>query len=86
MIAPELEVDVAQLIVRNLEDGLVQELKLRAARSGRSAEAEHRAILEAALRPTRSGRSMMETLLAMPDLGEDEDFARIQGDFRLGEP
>ncbi|PPQ40148.1 FitA-like ribbon-helix-helix domain-containing protein [Rhodopila globiformis] len=42
---------MGQLIVRGLDDRLVQALKQRAARSGRSAEAEHRALLEQALRP-----------------------------------
>ena len=40
---------MAQLIVRNLDDGLVRRLKQRAAAHGRSTEAEHRAILVAAL-------------------------------------
>jgi plasmid stability protein len=40
---------VGQLIVRGLDDRLIQALKWRAARSGRAAEAEHRAILEQAL-------------------------------------
>jgi plasmid stability protein len=42
---------VGQLIVRGLDDILIQALKQRAARVGRSAEAEHRAILEQTLRP-----------------------------------
>lgn len=37
------------LLVRNLEDGLIARLKRRAARHGRSAEAEHREILRQAL-------------------------------------
>jgi plasmid stability protein len=37
------------LHVRNLEDGLIARLKRRAARHGRSAEAEHREILRQAL-------------------------------------
>lgn len=37
------------LQVRNLDDGLVRRLKRRAARNGRSAEAEHREILRQAL-------------------------------------
>jgi plasmid stability protein len=37
------------LHVRNLEDDLIVRLKCRAARHGRSAEAEHREILRAAL-------------------------------------
>jgi plasmid stability protein len=40
---------MAQLIVRNLDDGLVARLKKRAAEHGRSAEAEHREILRQAL-------------------------------------
>jgi plasmid stability protein len=40
---------MGQLIVRGLDDGLIQALKRRAARAGRAAEAEHRAILEQAL-------------------------------------
>ncbi len=42
---------MGQLIVRGLDDRLIQTLKQRAARAGRAAEAEHRAILEQALRP-----------------------------------
>ncbi len=42
---------MGQLIVRGLDDRLIQSLKLRAARAGRSAEAEHRAILEEVLKP-----------------------------------
>ncbi len=42
---------MGQLIVRGLDDAIIQALKQRAARAGRAAEAEHRAILEQALRP-----------------------------------
>lgn len=42
---------MGQLIVRGLDDILIQALKRRAARVGRSAEAEHRAILEQVLQP-----------------------------------
>ena len=41
------------LTVRALDDSLIKELRIRAARHGRSAEAEHRLILEDALRPRR---------------------------------
>ena len=68
---------MANLIVRNLDDRIVRALKQRAARHGRSAEAEHRAILEAALVAARR-RSLAEVLAAMPDVGRDEDFARRQ--------
>jgi plasmid stability protein len=37
------------LHVRNLDDDLIAKLKMRAARHGRSAEAEHREILRQAL-------------------------------------
>jgi antitoxin FitA len=40
---------MAQLIVRNIDEGVVRALKRRAAARGVSAEAEHRALLEAAL-------------------------------------
>ena len=40
---------MASLHVRNLDDELVARLKRRAARHGRSAEAEHREILRQAL-------------------------------------
>lgn len=50
-----LEPSMAQLTVRNVDDDVAAALKARAAKSGRSAEAEHRKILEEALRPR--GRS-----------------------------
>jgi plasmid stability protein len=53
---------VATLIVRQLDDELVRRLKQRASAHGRSAEAEHRAILEEALRPPRSGRDLWDRL------------------------
>ena len=40
---------MGQLTVRNLDDAVVAALKARAARHGRSAEAEHRLILRDAL-------------------------------------
>jgi plasmid stability protein len=41
---------VITLTVRNVDDGIAQRLRVRAAEHGRSAEAEHREILRAALR------------------------------------
>lgn len=66
---------MANLIVRNIDDKIVQTLKRRAARHGRSAEAEHRLILEQALIKTRR-KTLAEVLASMPDVGRDEDFAR----------
>jgi plasmid stability protein len=54
---------MASLIVRRLDDDLVRRLKERARSHGRSAEAEHRAILETALRPQLSGRELWQKLL-----------------------
>ncbi len=66
-----------QLIVRNLEEEVVRELKIRAARHGRSAEAEHREILREALLPETRTKSLKEHLLAIPEVGEDADFERL---------
>ncbi|PPQ38299.1 FitA-like ribbon-helix-helix domain-containing protein [Rhodopila globiformis] len=40
---------MATLTVRNLDDDIVRRLRIRAAEHGRSAEAEHRAILQSVL-------------------------------------
>lgn len=70
---------MSSLIVRSVDDAIVQSLKERAARHGRSMEAEHRALLaEVLLKPRR--RSLAEVLAAMPNVGSDADFARMQGD------
>jgi plasmid stability protein len=66
------------LIVRNVEVEVIQLLKERAARNGRSAEAEHREILRAALSQPRK-RPLNEVLLSMPNVGEDSDFERLRG-------
>jgi antitoxin FitA len=67
---------MAQLIVRKIKDDVVRALKLRAARHGRSAEAEHREILRQTLEPRRPSKTLKEFLLAMPPVGEDRDFER----------
>lgn len=46
---------MARLTVRNVDDEIAAALKARAAKSGRSAEAEHRLILKEALRPRQRG-------------------------------
>jgi antitoxin FitA len=45
---------MAQLLVRDVPQDVVDALKRRATENGRSAEAEHRLILEQALRPGRA--------------------------------
>jgi plasmid stability protein len=72
---------MAQLMVRNLPDDLVKALKQRAAKHNRSAEQEHREILQAALRGPRR-RHLADVLAAIPNVGKDEDFARRQVDHR----
>ena len=68
---------MAQLLVRNVDDAIVKALRERAARHGRSAEAEHREILAKALHQTRR-RNFAEVLAAVPDVGIDQDFARAE--------
>ena len=67
---------MAQLLVRDIEPDLARELKLRAARHGRSAEEEHREILRGALRHPGPPSSLKQLLLEMPNVGEDSDFER----------
>ena len=69
---------MAQLIVRKLESDVVAALRKRAARSGRSMEAEHREILRAALRPGKGGKRLKDLLLEMPTVGSDADFRRTR--------
>ncbi|MFL6674500.1 MAG: FitA-like ribbon-helix-helix domain-containing protein [Massilia sp.] len=64
-----------QLLVRELEEEVVVELKRLAAENGRSAEAEHREILRAHLlvhRPLK--RSFKEVLASMPYFEDDDLF------------
>ena len=65
---------MGQLIVRNVDDDLVRELKMRAAEHGRSMEAEHREILRASLASEVPRVSFKEWMGSMPDVGDDEDF------------
>ncbi|MBK8132168.1 MAG: DNA-binding protein [Gammaproteobacteria bacterium] len=67
---------MANLIVRNIDDAIANALKVRASQHGISAEAEHRRILEQALMRPRK-KSFLEVLRQIPDVGRDEDFARV---------
>ena len=66
---------MADLLVGGVEDQIVQELKRRPGGHGRSAEAENRAILAAALLTPRR-RNLAELQASMPDVGLDADFTR----------
>lgn len=72
---------MAQLLVRKLTEDLVKALKQRAARHNRSAEQEHREILQSALRGPRR-RPLADVLATMPEVGQDQDFLREQLDRR----
>ena len=75
-ITSDRSVRMADLLVRGVDASIVRALKERAVANGRSAEAEHRAIHAAVLeRPRR--RSFAEVVAAMPDVGRDEDFERV---------
>ncbi len=67
---------MANLVVRNLDQRIVDALKQRATRHGRSAEAEHRAILEEVLLGMPKKKSFAQALASMPNVGQDEDFER----------
>ena len=66
-----------QLIVRQIEEKVVQKLKALAAHHGVSMEEEHRRILrEALLGSSKKRPSFKEYLSQMPDVGPDELFER----------
>jgi antitoxin FitA len=67
---------MANLLVRNVEEDLVARLRERAAAHNVSAQAEHLAILTAALRGPEK-RSFAQFLSTMPNVGEDADFERV---------
>jgi plasmid stability protein len=72
---------MAQLLVRNLEEDLVRDLKKRAGLHGVSVEEEHRRILREVLRPEVGDqrRNFWQMLTEMPDVGDDSLFERERG-------
>ncbi len=74
-----------ELTVREIEPEIVVKLKERAERHCRSVEEEHRVILREALLGTKetAPRVTFEAYLrTMPDVGNDTDFARVEGSIR----
>ncbi|MEW6345505.1 MAG: DNA-binding protein [Paraburkholderia sp.] len=67
---------MADLLVRGVDERLIKALEREAAAHGRSAEAEHLAIIEDALHRLEN-RQFIRLLMSMPDVGEDADFERI---------
>ncbi len=66
------DIDMANLLVRNVDSRIVAALKQRAGDNGTSAEAEHRQILEQALLKPQK-RSLSRVILDMPqfDVGDE---------------
>ncbi len=76
---------MAELTIREIEPAIVAKLKQRAQQHGRSVEEEHRMILREKLLGDDEGPPVMTFeayLRTMPDVGADEDFARIEGAIR----
>jgi plasmid stability protein len=75
-----------QLLVRDVPQHLVEALKRRAATNGRSAEAEHRIILQEALLPNRAGFRYRAAILREATRGrisgESADLTRRDRDQR----
>lgn len=64
-----------QLLVREVDEKIVNALIKQAAENGRSVEAEHRLILEQALHMPRK-LSLADAILKIPPYGDDSDFER----------
>jgi plasmid stability protein len=72
------------LVVRNLDESIINALKQRAVEHHRSTEAEHRAILaEVLLQPPR--KSFAEVMVAIPNVGVDSDFERVNDDTHVAD-
>lgn len=65
---------MSQLLVRGVDEELVEALKRAAAAKGRSAEAEHREILRAHLLTRPKKRSFKAVLAEMPYFEDDDVF------------
>ena len=67
---------MANLIVRNIDEKVVDALKTQADKHEPSVEAEHRRVLKSAL-PDPRKKSFTEALESIPDVGTDADFERV---------
>ncbi len=70
---------MANLLVRNIEDEVVEALKTRSGKHGVSAEEEHRRILRSVLLGPKA-KTFVEVLMSIPNAGQDSDFEREQGE------
>ena len=69
---------MASLIVRGLDPDLVRRLKERAGAHGRSAEAEHRAILQEVLQPHQGGAELWARLRGSGESLTEQEIERIE--------
>ena len=69
---------MANLVVRNVDERIVEALKVRARKRGTSAEDEHRRILVQALR-SQNIKSFARALSEIPNVGVNSDFERLDG-------
>ena len=88
---------MTQLVLNNVDDDLADRLQARATAHGLTPEEEARRILDAALDDTleddeelphftvEENIKFSDFLASMPDVGRDEDFARLPGDIRAAE-
>jgi antitoxin FitA len=67
---------MADLVLRNVDEKLVARLEEVAGLFLKSPEAYHLEILEHGLEKTRN-RAFIEDLMRMPNVGDDDDFARV---------
>jgi len=68
--------EMAQLLVRNLDNEIVKALKQKATEEGTSVEEAHRRVLRAALLAPKPKKTFKEFLLETPQGGEDTVFER----------
>ena len=73
---------MGQLLVRDLDDEVIARLKRRAAANGRSTEAEHRAILEAAVSSSNKDIAAAARQLRQTVLDGGPDSVEILHDIR----
>ena len=74
---------MARLLVRGLKEGIVRRLRARAAAHGRSFEAEHRSILEEAVRGPHTTANAITRLRRGPIAEFDAETLRDHRDMKL---
>ncbi|MDJ0579507.1 hypothetical protein [Crocosphaera sp.] len=73
---------MASINLDDLSKDNCDRLKQRAAIHGQSLESELDSILTIVFEQKTADNSLKELLLAMPDVGEDEDFNRVRDNYR----